>query len=398
MKKVMLLGGNYFQMTATKAAKELGYYVVSVDYLPNNPAHRFADEYYNVSTTDKEKVLELARRLQIDGIVSYASDVSAPTAAYVATELGLPTNPLESVEILTNKKKFREFLRNNGFKVPVGECFTEYKEAAEYFSRMPHPMVVKPTDASGSKGVHKVFTMDEFRAAWDDALIYSRNQNIFVEQFIEKCGYEIDADSFLVDGDFAYFGVMDQHNDLNCNPYVPVGLSGPSVLPHERKNIAKSELIRLMNLLNMRMGAFNIEYIFDKNDDLYILEVGPRNGGNLISDAIQYGTGVDLAKYTILAAVGDSCKDLKDKSYHSCVSSYVVHSMEDGIYEDIWISDKIKNDIVRFDMFIKKGEKVRKFNNASFGIGAMLIKFDSVEQMTYRMDHMEEFIRVIVKK
>ena len=94
-KKIMLLGGNYFQMTATKAAKELGHYVISVDYLPDNPAHKYADEYHNVSTTDKEAVLALARELNIDGIVSYASDVSAPTAAYVAEKMGLPTNPLK---------------------------------------------------------------------------------------------------------------------------------------------------------------------------------------------------------------------------------------------------------------------------------------------------------------
>ncbi len=83
-KKIMLLGGNYFQMTATKAAKNLGCHVISVDYLPNNPAHKFADEYYNISTIDKNAVLTLAKKLKIDGIWSYASDVSAPTVAYVA--------------------------------------------------------------------------------------------------------------------------------------------------------------------------------------------------------------------------------------------------------------------------------------------------------------------------
>ena len=107
----MLLGGNYFQMTATLAAKDLGCHVISVDYLPDNPAHKYADEYHNVSTIDKEKVLELARELKIDGIVSYASDVSAPTAAYVSEALGLPTNPYESVMIMTHKDLFRKFLK-----------------------------------------------------------------------------------------------------------------------------------------------------------------------------------------------------------------------------------------------------------------------------------------------
>lgn len=393
-KRVMLLGGNYFQMTATKAAKELGYYVISVDYLPDNPAHQYADEYHNVSTVDREAVLELARSLDIDGIVSYASDVSAPTAAYVATALGLPTNPLESVEILTNKKRFRDFLRENDFAVPAGECFLEREDALAFFEKMPKPMIVKPTDASGSKGVHKVHTKEEFLYAWEDAKKYSRNNAIFVEQFIEKSGYEIDADSFLVDGEFAYFGVMDQHNDLNCNPYAPVGLSGPSVLPQDRIETAKNELTRLMRLLGMTMGAYNIEYIFDNAGRFYLLEVGPRNGGNLITDTIKCGTGIDLAKYTLMAAVGESCAQLRQKPFETCVSSYIVHAMEDGVYKDLWISDEIKDDILRLDMFVKPGEQVRKFDNASYGIGAAIIRFDNQEQMCYRLDHMEEYIKV----
>ena len=122
-KKVMLLGGNYFQMTATKAAKELGCHVISVDYLPDNPAHKYADEYHNVSTTDREAILKLAKELQIDGIVSYASDVSAPTAAYVSEKLGLPGNPLQAVEILTHKDKMREFMETHGFRSPKGKAF-----------------------------------------------------------------------------------------------------------------------------------------------------------------------------------------------------------------------------------------------------------------------------------
>lgn len=118
MKKIMMLGGNQVQMTAIKAAKEQGYYVITVDYLPDNPGHKLADEYHNVSTIDKEAVLQLARELEIDGIVSYASDVSAPTAAFVAEAMGLPTNPYESVHILTHKNEFRKFMRENGLPMP----------------------------------------------------------------------------------------------------------------------------------------------------------------------------------------------------------------------------------------------------------------------------------------
>lgn len=193
-KKIMLLGGNYFQMTATLTAKRLGYHVISVDYLPDNPAHQYADEYYNVSTIDKEAVLALAREKEIDGIVSYASDVSAPTAAYVAEKMGLPTNPYESVMILTHKDLFRKFMKENGFLMPQGRSFTDREEARTFFRTLSMPVMVKPIDSSGSKGVVKVFQEEEFDSAWEEAVSYSLSKHVIVEEFIQKQGYQIDGD------------------------------------------------------------------------------------------------------------------------------------------------------------------------------------------------------------
>lgn len=104
-----MLGGSHFQVAAIKYAKEAGYYVITVDYLPGNPGHIYAHEYYNISTTDKEAVLKLAKKLKIDGIVSYASDPGATTAAFVSDKLSLPGNPYESVKILQQKDLFRKF-------------------------------------------------------------------------------------------------------------------------------------------------------------------------------------------------------------------------------------------------------------------------------------------------
>ena len=119
MKKLLLLGGSRYLLPAIKAAHELGVYVITCDYLPDNVALRFSDEYRNVSIIDKEAVLELARSLNIDGIMSYATDPGVVTAAYVAEQLGLPTSPYNSVKILQDKGLFRKFLTDHGFNVPV---------------------------------------------------------------------------------------------------------------------------------------------------------------------------------------------------------------------------------------------------------------------------------------
>ncbi|MDD3277361.1 MAG: ATP-grasp domain-containing protein [Lachnospiraceae bacterium] len=399
-KTVMLLGGNYFQMTATLAAKALGCYVISVDYLPDNPAHKYADEYHNVSTIDKEAVLKLAREKNIDGIVSYASDISAPTAAYVAEKMGLPTNPYESVMILTHKDLFRKFMKENKLRMPEGSSFTrdQREEARSFFGTLRLPVMVKPIDSSGSKGVVKVTDPSQFDAAYEEALSYSIEKHVIVEEFIEKTGYQIDGDGFIVDGKIAFFGVMDQRHDASCSMHTPAGLSCPSVQKQEYQDKARAQIQHIFDLLHMKMGAFNFEYIIGQDKEVYILEIGPRNGGNLITDAIKVARDVDLAEYTIKIALGEDCSDLQEKPIHTCTSSYIVHATKDGIYRGIEIDEKLRKHIVQEALFVKPGDTVQKFRNAAFGIGAMVITFDSVEEMSEKVDHMNDYIKVIVEE
>ncbi|MCI5569088.1 MAG: ATP-grasp domain-containing protein [Lachnospiraceae bacterium] len=398
-KRIMLLGGNYTQMTCTLAAKAEGYYVISVDYLPDNPAHKFADEYHNVSTIDKEAVLELAKKLDIDGIVSYASDVSAPTAAYVAENLGLPTNPYDSVMIMTHKDLFRDFLKKNGFPMPKGAGFTkdQHDEAIDFFETLTKPVMLKPIDSSGSKGVNKIYTKDDFEAAWDEALSYSISKQVIVEEFIERAGYQIDGDAFVIDGKIRFWGICDQHHDDTCSKYAPAGLSFPPTQPMEIQNAAREQIERLFKLLNMHMGAYNIEYIVGQNGQVYILEIGPRNGGNLITDAINAATGINLASYTVRQAVGDDVNDLYQKEPYRCASSYIIHSLEDGIFKEIVFDPEIEKRIVIKQIYVKPGDKVKRFKNASDDVGALVLVFENTEEMCRIVDNMNDYIKVVVE-
>lgn len=397
MKKIMMLGGNYFQMTATRAAKELGHYVISVDYLPDNPAHKLADEYHNVSTIDKEAVLKLAQELQIDGIVSYASDVSAPTAAYVAEKMGLPTNPYESVMILTHKDLFRPFLIKHGFNSPKSRGFADMKEALEFFKALGKPAMVKPSDSNGSKGATRVDSEADFEAAFSKAMSFSRQKVVIVEEFLIRDGHQIAGDGFIVDGELVFAGFMSEHFDKLCNPLVPIGESYPSYISDELKTKSKAEINRLMKLLGMKFGAINMDFIIDSKGDVYIIEIGPRNGGNLITDVIREASGIDLAKCTVQAALGLDINEDFNKPVQTYVSSYVVHSIHNGIYDKTEISSEIKEDILLFKDLTQNGDEVQMFDNAALGTGAMLIKHDSIEQMVDRMDNMEQYIRVKTK-
>ena len=151
-KKLMLLGGIRYLLPVIEAAHKQGYSVITTDYIPNNIAHNYSDEYVNVSIIDKDAVLKVAREKQIDGIMSFGVDPGVVSAAYVQQQMGLPSfGPYESVEILQNKDKFRAFLTEHGFNVPKAKGYTKAEDAMADANQWEYPIIVKPTDAAGSK-------------------------------------------------------------------------------------------------------------------------------------------------------------------------------------------------------------------------------------------------------
>ena len=399
-KRILFLGGSKFQIPPIKYAKKQGHYVISCDYLPDNPGHQYADEYYNVSTTDSDAVLALAEKLNVDGIVAYASDPAAPTQAYVANKLGLPSNPYESVEILSRKDYFRKFLEENDFLVPKSNSFDfeSIDQAIAWFDKLEKPVIVKPVDSSGSKGVTKVYTEEELVHAFSYALEFSRAKIVAVEEFFVRDGYQVAGDGFVVNGKLVFRSWANEHFDKNCNPFVPIGESFPSVMTEYTLEQAQRESQRLLDLLNMKDGALNFDFHYNANGDFSFLELGPRNGGNLIPEVIKYATGVDLIKYTVDSALGLDCSDLVMEEVDGFYSSYMLHAIEDGTVEEIWYSDEIRNNIIEEVLFIKVGDDVKKFDGSNHTLGTMIMKFNSQEEMMDKMDNMEKYLEVIIKK
>ena len=395
-KRILFLGATQFQIPPIKYAKAQGHYVVTCDYLPDNPGHKFGDEYHNVSTTDKEAVLQLAEKLQIDGIVAYASDPAAPTQAYVGNKLGLPSNPYESVEILARKDLFRDFLGKHNFLVPKSNSFYELDKARAWLDELSLPAIVKPVDSSGSKGVSKISSASELEESFNYALQFSREKKVVVEEFFVREGYQVAGDGFVVDGKLAFRCWANEHFDKLCKNYVPIGESFPSVMGDFTQHQAHTETQRLLDLLNMCNGALNFDFHYNADGDFSFLELGPRNGGNLIPEVIKYATGVDLIKYTVDSALGLDCSDLKMKETDGFYSSYILHAIESGTVKEVWYSDEIRNNIIEETVFIKPGDQVNMFSGSNHTLGTMIMRFNSSEEMLDKMDNMENYLRVIV--
>jgi biotin carboxylase len=396
-KKILLLGGSAQQVIAIDKAKELGFDTVLCDYLPDNPGQYHADRFYQTSTTDKEAVLKIAENEGIDGIIAYASDPAAPTAAFVAEKLGLPTNPYESVEILCNKDRFREFLLQNGFHTPTAHGYGSIEEAKNDLNNFEFPVIIKPVDSSGSKGATVMHSPDKIEEALSLAFSFSRSKRIIIEGFIEKNHpYLIGGDIFVVDGKVVLWGLLNCHRDERVNKLVPVGKSYPLDLRDEDAMAVRETLQKMVDKLGIRQGAMNVELVVDKKGQVWPIDVGPRNGGNMIPDLLGMIFGVDVVDMSVRAAMGESI-NIETPSGVPYFATHNLHSDRDGIYADILFDEAIEKHIVKKCIYKKDGDTVEFFDNASKALGIVFMKFESMSEMSEMLSNVYDHITVVLR-
>ena len=402
-KKLMLLGGIRYLLPAIEAAHKHGIYVITVDYLPNNIAHKYSDEYHNVSILekDKEKVLALAKEQKIDGILSYAVDPGVVAAAYVAEQMGLPfTCSYESACILQDKSRFRKFLADNGFNAPHAKGYVKAEDAIKDVNDFNWPVVVKPVDSAGSKGVSRVDSPKGLPKAIAHALDESHNGHFIVEDFLELDGYQSSADCFSVDGKLVYADYSDQLFDKDAaNPYTPALEIWPSTMKKEYQDYLTKELQRLMTILNCGTGLYNVESRLCKNGKPYIMEVSPRAGGNRIAELQRIGTGIDLIEAEVLKAVGEPLpNNITMPQYDGCYVNDIVHSRVAGIYRGITYDETFqKNHVISEAIYPEKGAKVEAFHGANNAIGSIFLKFKDREECNAHFTEHDLYIHVNVE-
>ncbi len=398
-KKLMLLGGLRYLLPVIKAAHEQGYYVITADYLPDNIAHKYSDEYCNVSIIDKEAVLAKARELHIDGIMSFACDPGVVAASYVQNQMGLPSfGPFESVEILQNKDKFRAFLTEYGFNVPWAFGFKSKEDAWEARAKFSYPLIVKPTDSAGSKGCTRVDSVNGLKSAIEYAFKYTISGHIIIEEFLEKKGCSSDTDSYAKDGKLQFVSFCAQRFDSNAtNPYTPAAYSWPSTFTREEEEYLASEIQRLITLLDMKTCVFNIETRVSPNGKPYIMELTPRGGGNRLCEMLRYATGVDMIAAITRAMVGDEPGIIEQKPYNGHWAEIILHADQGGIFDHLEIDKNLPAEVVEEDLWVKTGDYVHGFEAANDAIGTLVLRFDTAEDLEKAITNQASWLNVVVR-
>ena len=400
-KKILLLGGSEQQIVAIKTAKCLGYYTVLCDYLIDNPGQYYADRFYLESTTDREAILRVAQKEKVSGVLAYASDPAAPTAAYVAEKLGLPGNPYESVKILCEKDRFRSFLSTHNFNTPFAKGYDSISDAVNDLENSVYrfPVLIKPVDSSGSKGVCRIDDLIGINEKLQYAMQFSRKKRIIIEEWVEKYGYQVAGDGLSIDGKLVFRCFANDHFDDRCeNPFVPIAASFPYNMPDSVHNKIHETIQRLLTELNMKTCTYNFDIRIDEDYNVYLMEVAPRSGGNYIPDVIKYATGIDLVEYSVRAAMGESISAPENYRVNGYWSYYAVHSLHNGILDSIVVRDEFLDRIIENHIIKQEGDTISSFVGANSTLGCLIMKFNSMDEMVEMMDHSDIWISVNVSK
>jgi formate-dependent phosphoribosylglycinamide formyltransferase (GAR transformylase) len=399
-RKLMLLGGISYLIPAIEVAHRHGCHVITADYLPDNIAHRYSDEYVNVSIINKEAVLHAAQERQIDGIMSFAVDPGVVSAAFVAEKMGLPFQcSYAAACILQDKALFRQFLAENGFNVPTAKGYSNQEEALTDTDLFHWPVIVKPVDSAGSKGVSRVDSPTQLPAAINQALAASPSKHFIIEDFLEKDGLSSGSESFFVDGKLLYNAFYDQFFDNEAdNPYTPSGECWPSDKSQKHLEEVRSELQRLGDLLHFGTGLFNVEWRLCTNERVYLMEVSPRAGGNSLAELLGHAADIDLIDAEVCKAVGLPIGDIHEPHYRGFFSILVLHSERTGIFDQIWIDNDFERlHVIACNMRVQQGEEIHAFTGANASIGTLFLRFSSYDEMVYLMENHRHYVKIIMK-
>lgn len=299
-KSIAIIGGSYLQLPAVQKAKELGYEVHCFAWHDGAVCEEHADYFYPISIVEKEAILKECQRIKIDGITTIASDVAVLTVNYVASQLGLISNPDEYSEITTNKYLMRECFLQNGIPSP---CFTIADKSNTYnIEGFKFPLIVKPTDRSGSRGVEKVLDSLQLEKAINRAKNESFSGTAIIEEYVT--GREISVESISYKGKHYILQITDKVT-TGAPYFVELEHHQPSSLPVDTQEKVKEIVLNALNALHIQYGASHSELKITEDNEIKVIEIGARMGGDFIgSHLVKLSTGYDFLKGVIEVALG----------------------------------------------------------------------------------------------
>jgi biotin carboxylase len=294
MKKIAIIGASYLQLPLVKKAKEMGIETHCFAWEDGAVCKDIADYFYPISILDQEKIFETCEKLQIDGITTIATDMAVPTICYVAEKLKLISNSSQTALIATNKSLMREAILLAGCNSPK---FIVLERESNILINFNFPVIVKPVDRSGSRGVFKIEKQTDLEKAVENAIEESFSKKAIIEEFID--GQEVSVETVSWEGKHYILAITDKTTTGSPN-FVELAHHQPSSLPEKIQSRIKEQTVLALNALEIQNGASHSEFKINEKGKVYVIEVGARMGGDFIgSHLVELSTGYDFLKSVI---------------------------------------------------------------------------------------------------
>lgn len=362
--------------------------MITTGNAPQLIGHRYADEYYAEDFSDKDAILALAKKLNINFICSNANDFGAITASYVAENIGLAGHDSYQTTLLLHQKDlFKKFALQHNLPVPNTQSFDSEAKAITAVKNYHFPVIIKPVDLTGGKGISTVHTEAEYIKGVAKAFIISRVKRIVIETFLQGTLHSFS--SFIVNGKVAFSFSDNEYAYLN--PYIVTTSAAPATNIEKVSQTLVNVVERVVDLLSLQDGIFHIQYIFS-NQEAKIIDITRRCSGDLYPYPVQYATRIDWADWIVKAEMGLDCADFPMISQTGYCGRHCIMSSKNGTVKNVYISKIIKNNIYGQLFWWKKGNVIKNFMLQKLGI--VMLRYDSMDEMLEKTKQLNALIKV----
>lgn len=404
MKRLLLLGGGHAEIPLIQAAQALGYYVITTGNAREGLGHPYADKNVFADFSDKDAMLELARSENVDAVCSGCNDFALLSTAYVCEKLRLPGHDsFETALQIHHKDKYRALAEKLGIATP--RAVTVKTCADEAFARavapLTYPIIVKPVDLTGGKGILRANNLEEAIAAYKNACSRTREDHIVVEEFVEGSNHGFSA--FLIGGKVAFWFADNEQYFLN--KYMVSGANTPSTTAPAGIGQLVRDSEKLAAHLHLVDGILHIQYIERADGTPVIIEICRRAPGDLYIKFVKYATGVDYPKMIVSAEIGatvcvpetasSSAPEVSSSAPAARVKPFLRHCImaeREGTVSDVVFSPEIQKNIVEKFLWFKSGENTG--DPLYYKAGIVFLQFDSIAEMAEKTAKMTNYIRV----
>ena len=395
MKKVLIIGAGFLQSFVIRRAKELGYETYAVDGDTNAVGFCHADKHEVIDIVDEEACLAYARKENIDGVLTAATDYGVLTAAYIAKKMHLPGLDYEVAKLVKNKYKVRKCL----FEAKVDDTEQAYEvdestDISALCEKLSFPVMVKPCDGSGSRGASRVDRKEDFAGACRYAVEGSITKRAEVETFI--VGEEYGVESFVENGHVHILAVMKK--TMTKPPYyAELGHAYPCGLPAAAEEKIKGCVKKALSALGVNFGSVNMDLLVTAKGNVHIVDIGARMGGNLIgSHIVPLAAGVDYMGNMIKAAVGDET-DFKSP-FQKAVATRLL-ALKPGTVSELPDFEKIRNDYgVIIEHHLHIGDEITTYRTNLDGCGYVVAGGDERNSCEEKAETVRELIDNLIKR